>query len=282
MLALILLSSCKKESSHDQEITDISSTAFSITTLTTTGKNYNTSNHTENARDIEFIGDSLLYVHSRGTNTVEAFKLSNNGGLNSASHYAQFDVSDYIGTTSQGENGHGIYIKKEDLSKMWLFNRTEIWEFNFEQAGDLTTVSYSDYLDLSDYVDRGHGIFFSPEGGNLYVDDRDKAMIHQFILTDNWSISEIANYKHISISNYQEAVRSISFNTNGTAMFLLDTSLKEIIAFDLAAPWQVETASYREKKKITLANPRGFTWSSDGTRAYIMNTADGIIYEYSN
>jgi DNA-binding beta-propeller fold protein YncE len=280
-LILFTLSACKKNNSANGN-TDSTSTAFSLTTLTPTGKSFNTSNFTNNARDIELVGDSLFFVHSRGTNSVECFFLLNKGDLNSAMHLAQFDVSDFIGSTNQGANGHGIYIKKDDLSKMWLFNRTEIWEFDFEQAGDLTTVSHSNYLDLSYYVERGHGIFFNSEGSCLYVDDRNKAMVHQFKLANNWSISEIENYEHFSIANYQEAVRSIAFNNDGTKMFILDTSLKEIIAFNLTSPWQVVSASCHDKKGLTLSNPRGFTWNAHGTHAYVMNTDNGTIYEYAN
>lgn len=280
-LAITTLNSCKKDS-ESANVPNSNSKGFSIATLASTGKSLNTSIHTNNARDIELIGDSLIFIHSRGTNTVESFKLTNKGDLSSGTHIASFNASDFIGSTSEGTNGHGIYIKKNDLSRMWLFNRTEIWEFDFEKAGDLTAVLFSDYLDLSDYVERGHGIFFSPEGSNLYIDDRNKAMVHQFTLVNNWSIGSFSNYKNISIANYQEAVRSISFDKQGIKMFLLDTSRKELMSFKLTTPWHIENATYDKKKSLTISNPRGFTWNSNGTKAYIMNTDNGVIYEYAN
>lgn len=277
----ILLLACKKEK-EEQDNLNNNVQPYDVSTLASTGNSLNTSNKTNNARDIQLIGDSLLFVHSRGTNTVESYKLHSNGFINSASHFNTFSTADYIGITTQGNNGHGIYIKPNDLSKMWLFNRTEIWEFNFESPGDLSSVNFSDYLDLSDYVERGHGIFFNPTGEQLYVDDRNKEMIHQFTLNENWSISGFNNYKNINISSYQEAVRSVKFNPEGNQMYLLDTSLKEIIKFNLTTPWQVESATFSKKKSVNISNPRGFTWNSDGTKAYIMNTDDGVIYEYQN
>jgi hypothetical protein len=277
----ILLLACKKEK-EGQENLNNNVHPYDVSTLAPTGNSLNTSNKTNNARDIQLIGDSLLFIHSRGTNTVESYKLHSIGAINSASHFNTFFTADYIGTTSQGNNGHGIYIKPNDLSKMWLFNRTEIWEFHFESPGDLSSVNFSDYLDLSDYIERGHGIFFNPTGGLLYVDDRNKEMIHQFTLNENWSISGFNNYKNINISSFQEAVRSVKFNPEGDQMYLLDTSLKEIIKFNLTTPWQVESATFSKKKSVNISNPRGFTWNSDGTKAYIMNTDDGVIYEYQN
>lgn len=280
---LFLVFGCKKENENNlNDSENPNFPHFEISTLTTSGKFLNTSSYTNNARDIELVGDSILYVHSRGTNSVESFVFSINSDINSATHKSTFSASDFIGTTNQGTRGHGIYIKKDDLSKMWLFNRTEIWEFNFEKAGDLNSVTYSDYLDLSEYVERGHGIYFHPNGKQLYIDDRNKEMIHQFTLSNNWSISDFENYKNLSISNYQQAVRSISFNSEGDKMFLLDTSLKEILAFKLSTPWQINSASFNEKISVNISNPRGFTWNSNGTQAYIMNTDTGTVYEFEN
>lgn len=279
---LVVLTGCKKEEPGElKPVVNKPDNTYSISALEASGYSFNTSSVTDNARGIQLVGDTLLLVHSRGTNSVVTYILENRGDIASAKYYSSYSAADYIGSTSQGTNGHGLFIRQDDLKKMWLFNRTEIWEFNLAEAGNVSTAEYSDYLDLSDYVERGHGIFFKPDGSQLFIDDRNKALIHQFELTQNWNISEYSSYKTLDISDYQQAVRAVTFHPDGEIMYLLDTQLKEIQHFDLSTPWQIEGAVFKENKSIAISNPRSFTWNSNGTKAYIMNTDNGVILEYT-
>ena len=253
---------------------------YDISLLEVSQNYFNTSDYTENARAIQVVGDTLLFVHSRGNNKVISFSLEIKGDISSAVFQQSFSTENYIGSTAQGEHGHGFFIRQNDLKKMWLFNRTEIWEFDLEEAGKISSGVYSDYLDLTDYVERGHGIYFHPKGTHLYIDDRNKEMIHQFSLSVAWSISCFDGYVTLDISDNHEAVRAVSFHPNGSHMYLLDTDLQQIQHYQLSRPWQIESVVFHQKLTVSISNPRSFAWNSDGTIAYVMNTDDGVIYEF--
>ncbi|TVQ43533.1 MAG: hypothetical protein EA362_11210 [Saprospirales bacterium] len=255
-------------------------TVFNVSFLEDSENSLNTSDYTENARAIQIVGDSLLFVHSRGNNKVISYLLEERGNISSAVYYRSYSAENYIGTTAQDANGHGFFIREGDLKRMWLFNRTEIWEFDLEVSGDISSAVFSDYLDLTDYVERGHGIFFHPNGTYLYVDDRNKEMIHQFTLTTAWSINGFNAYTVLDISEKHEAVRAVTFHPDGLDMYLLDTDLQQIQHYKLSQAWQIETAVFYQEKSINLSNPRSFTWNCNGSRAFIMNTDDGVIYEF--
>lgn len=277
LFVLLLSTNCSKQIS----VPDYPETsAFDISLLKTTANFFNTSEYTDNARAIQVVGDTLLFVHSRGNNKVVSFKLETKGDIGSAVYLHSYSTENFVGTTDQGNHGHGFFIRQDDLERMWLFNRTEIWEFNLKEAGDISTSIYSDYLDLADYVERGHGIFFHPEGIYLYIDDRNKEMIHQFNLTTSWSIGSFDEYVSLNISENHEAVRAVTFHPNGGYMYLLDTELQKIQQYKLSNPWKIETASFYQQMSVSLSNPRSFAWNSDGSKAYVMNTDDGVIYEF--
>lgn len=253
---------------------------FAIESLRPTQKQFNTSEKTANARGLQLINDTLMIVFSRGTNKAESYILSVEGEIETATHFTSFSTSNYIGSTAQGENGHGIFIDPAELSKMWIYNRTEIWQFNLSVPGELSSAQNSGYYDFSNQVERGHGIFFNANGTSLYIDDRNKAVIHQFELTNPWDISEFEAYQFLDISEQHEAIRATVFKPNGSLMFTLDTGLQEIKSYQLEENWNVSSAVLSHSKSIDLSNPRGFTWNSDGSKAYIMNTDTGMIHQY--
>lgn len=253
---------------------------FSIEKLSPTLKTLNTSNITSNARGVQVLKDTLLVVFSRGTNAVESYILSMDGEIDSATHFTSFSASNYIGTTSQGANGHGIFIRPDHLSKMWIYNRTEIWQFDLTVPGDISSAVHSGYYNFSDEVERGHGIFFNTNGTSLYVDDRNKEQIHQFDLNTPWDISGFQNHEFLTISDQHDAIRATVFQPNGKKMFTLDTGLQQIHAYELENDWTISNATLAKRKTIDISNPRGFSWNDDGSKAYIMNTDTGVIHQF--
>lgn len=283
LLVLLLISSCQKEETIDSgsNYNQSNSTSYSIDHLGLSANKLETHIKTDNARAIHLVGDdTLLLVHSRNTESVETYVLKTAGAIQTGEWVSSFSTVDYIGTTSQGSNGHGIFIKPESLDRVWLFNRTEIWQFDLLTPGDMTSASNTGYKDLSEIVERGHDLFFAPNGEYIYIDDRNAAAVHQFLLNDNWDINTMEIYYSLDISNRHEAVRSVTFDAEGIQFFLLDTGMKELQAYTLTTPWSLNSATFKSAKTVEHDNPRGFSWNSSGTKAYIMNTSTGTIYQY--
>ena len=253
---------------------------YKISALKATGEFFSVSSEAENARGIQVIGDSLLYVHARGNQRVVAYRLAEHGDITSAEWYANFETSSFLEDSEPGPHGHGIFIRPSDLKKMWLFNRTEVWSFDLTEAGNVASAVEEDYLDLSEFVERGHGIFFDESGEMLYVDDRNNALVHQFELTEAWQIAAFSAYQSLDLSENHRAVRAVTFHPDGQQMYLLDTDLRALQTYNLATPWNVGRGILKEDYALNISNPRGFCWNQDGSKAYVMNTDNGRIFEY--
>jgi len=253
---------------------------WDVAILEETGKILNTSNYTRNARSIDLVAnDSRLYVYARSTQNVVSYELETPGDISSAVFVNEFDTSPYLGTKSQSSVGHGFYIERDYLERMWLWNRTEVWQFDLS-SGDISTATKSGYKDLSNYVTRGHDIDFRPDGKVFYVEDRVQETVHQFSLSEPWNI-ETLNWEYtLDISSRHSAVRGIEFDPTGKIMFLLDTSLQEIQQYKLDEAWEISTATFEKATPISFSNPRGLTWNENGTSAYVMNASNGRITQY--
>lgn len=225
--------------------------------------------------------DSLLYVHSRETATVLSYTLKKAGDISSAVLSGTFDTSDYLGSKKQESKGHGIYVKGETLDRVWLFNRTEVWQFDLPVAGNMQSAIPSGYRDLSDRVKRGHDIDFNLQGDRFYVDDRNSESVFQYTLTKPWDINTIEFDFELDISETHSAVRGVEFSPDGKRMYLLDTHLKEIQQFALSEAWELRTAVFEKSHLLNSENPRGLSWNSDWTKAYVMNATTGIIQQFN-
>jgi hypothetical protein len=278
MILFVSLFHCNKAN----EIADNYDERYNISFLQLSDRQFDTSDKTENARTIDLVADdTMLFIHSRETSTVVQYHLTNAGDISSAEYVYSFHTNDYLGTANQDQHGHGIYIQRETLDRMWLFNRTEIWQFDFVESGNLSTAAHSGYNDLTDYVSRGHDIDFNHDGSRFYVEDRNEENVYQFLVEENWDINQLEFDYALDISETHSAVRGIEFRPDGRKMYLLDTSLKQIQQFDLSTPWELRSATFEQYFLLEIENPRGLTWNSDGSQAYVMCATTGIIRQYS-
>jgi len=164
--------------------------AWSIQSLEDTGGRLDTGRITQNTRCMELLdGDRSLFVHARASRSVVVYELERPGKLNSASFRHVFDTSPYLGTRDQADSvGHGLFVKRDTLDRMWLWNRTELWEFKLAEPGDVRTAEFAAYRSFEGEITRGHAIHFRQDGLKCYVEDREQATVHQFSLTRPWDI----------------------------------------------------------------------------------------------
>ena len=255
---------------------------FHLLYLEKSGDSLDVSDRAENARTIDLVdADQLLFVHSRDTESVLTYRLEEAGVISSAVHFQTFNTENYLGTKDQKARGHGIFVRPDDLGRMWLFNRTEVWQFDLPKAGDIEEVHFSAHKDLSSIVARGHDIDFDLEGNRFYVDDREDENIYQFDLATPWSIDSMELTYTLDISSRHESVRGLEFSPDGQFMYLLDTSLREVQQFQLAEPWEIRGAELIHTLNLEIENPRGFTWNADGSSAYVMDATSCVIYQFN-
>ena len=246
---------------------------WDIAGLVDSGKRLATAAVTENTRCMDLVdADTLLFIHGRQSRNVVVYELQTRGDLGTAQFLYAFDTTPYFGTRAQTESvGHGIFVKRETLDRMWLWNRTELWAFDMPEPGDVRSARFSGYRSFAGEVTRGHAIHFRPDGGAFYVEDRDQARVHQFSMATPWDIETIVPDGQLDISARHAAVRGLEFNPDGTVMYLLDTELREVQQYGLGQAWNVTSAVFEKAFALGMENPRGMTWNRHGSRLYIMD-----------
>ncbi|AXJ01526.1 hypothetical protein CYPRO_2280 [Cyclonatronum proteinivorum] len=248
------------------------------------GTELDISGNTDNARATFWHpSGNTMYIASRFTESVVAWETISPWELEGAVYAASVSVAEALQQNNDLSRAHGLFFSP-DGSLMWVFNRTEMWAWQLNTAWDITTAEVLHYEDLTPVVERGHDMHFHPDGTMLFIDDRNAQAVHQYQLSTAWDITTAGHVFTLDISDLEEEVRGIEFIFDGRVMLLLDTVRMELMQYQLASPWQLETAVYHSSFDLSSQtdDPRGLSISPDLCRFYITARNQEKVLEYFN
>ena len=149
------------------------------------------------------------------------------------------------------------------------FTQDAISQFNLSTAWDLTTMSgiAASTISLNSFPsfseDAPRGIWFSPDGLNLYVAGGSSKIIFRFTLSTAWELS--SSSAHSSQPTGFAYIAGLSFSEDGTKMFVTETS-NVLKRFTLSTAWDVTTATI-DTGSINIADGN-VHFNSDGMSFY--------------
>lgn len=238
------------------------------------------SNMTADTRAVDFSPDGTrVFVLGRATVNVAMYELRIPWVLTSGVQRVSFDLSHEVGQRNQGYVPHGLFLRKPAGDRMYVWNRTEMFEYELKTAWDITTARAIGYKSLRPHVIRGHDIDFAADGRRLYIDDRDQGKVVQFDLQPAWNIESAAFSGALNMAKLQKAMRGIQFSPSGKRLFVLDTWLRQIFEFEVETPWDVKSAKLRDTLQLDkkIRDPRNLVWRPDGRVVYITDTFSGTV-----
>ena len=246
------------------------------------GVSLDISNETDNARANHWRPDGgKIFVTGRFSENVVSYEVSEPWDIGNTTLSGEFDLSNEFGSTDQQSRAHGLFLR-DDGGKMWVFNRTEIWGYTLESPWELSSAVHTYYMDLKDFVERGHDIDFNPDGTKLFIDDRNARAVHQAELSTPWDITTITSVFTLDISDEEQAVRGLEIIADGTIMLLMDTGRKEILKYELSTPYELQSARFVDSFDVSEQSddPRGLSVSPDMDRFYVTGRDNQAIYQY--
>ena len=127
-------------------------------------------------------------------------------------------------------------------------------------------------------------VAFKTDGTKMYVLDNGGS-VFQYSLSTAWNLST-ASYDSVSFSVATEelAPQALAFKSDGTKMYVMGTAEDKVFQYSLSTAWDLSTASYDSVSfSVTSedAAPTGLAFKSDGTKMYVMGSANDTVYQYS-
>ena len=112
------------------------------------------------------------------------------------------------------------------------------------------------------FVQNAYANFIGP-GGNLD--------------TSNYAI------RSFDVSAQTTHARDISFNNDGTKMFIIDNGSDKVFSYTLSTPYNISTAVFVNEFQVTSqdTNPMNVQFNNDGSKMFIGGRANKKVFEYS-
>ena len=151
-----------------------------------------------------------------------------------------------------------------------------------------TTITGWIYSNLSKSVSteesNPNGLFFSPDGLNMYVNGTTGDDVNQYTLSTAWNVSTASYVRVFSTSAQDTGPTDIFFKPDGLTMFVLGGVNDTVYQYTLTTAWDISTASYASKSfSVTTqeATPNGLWFMPDGLAMYIVGPTTDTVFQYT-
>ena len=265
---------------------------------------------TEDPHDVQFSADGLqvFTVNFDQNGKLESNRLSMNRLSNpfeitsTKTNNGSTDCNDIDGFAPDGESGSALNAKLVDLNIVdggriffILDINGELGKFNMSTPFDTSTGSYEGKLSMASDID---SVSFNRDGSKLFTlsGTANTPTLTTFSLPGSFNISSTTQVHQVDLSTIgvtltddeDDIARDIEFNDTGSAMFIMvsnddDLENQYIYQYSLGKNYDVSTATKIGRWNIggfgnrsttednaQFGQPRGFSFSSDGTKIFIV------------
>jgi DNA-binding beta-propeller fold protein YncE len=224
-----------------------------------------------------------MYIIGYANDNIHQYSLSSAYDLTTVSYDSvSFNVS------SLDNSPHAITFNN-DGTKMYVAGSGlggHILQFSLSSPYDISTSTYDSFkLSVGSQEPIPRGIAFSSDGSNFYmVGEYGSNSAHQYILTTPYDLSTASYDSTFSLSSQTNAPEDISFNNNGTKMYVLASSNRVIYEYNLSTAWDISTALYNSVNFSVGSQdtaPTGIVFNNDGTKIFVSGRTNDSIYQYT-
>ena len=189
-------------------------------------------------------------------------------------------VIEQAGITLDG--GDTTQLMAAILAHISSFNNTSFYILGYQLA-QATYVAKS--FSVSGQESLPHGLAFSSDGTKMYAIGLANDTVYQYTLSTAWDAST-ASYDSVSLSvtSQDGTPEDIIFSSDGTKMYMMGRTNTRIYQYTLSTAWDLSTASYDSISADISAQegiPTGIAVSTDGTKMYVVGTANDTVYQYT-
>jgi len=128
------------------------------------------------------------------------------------------------------------------------------------------------------------GVAFNSDGTRMFVTGGDSDSVFEYDLTTGFDLST-ASFSGTSfdVSGQDTVPRDVTFNPDGTRMFVIGTSSESVHQYSLSTGFDLSTASFSGTSFDVSGQdtgPSGVAFSADGARMFVIGRSSDSVFEY--
>lgn len=262
-----------------QELVYINSNSFDISKFSF-DSSFSVNSEETSPQDVEFnIDGSKMFVIGSTSDNVVEYDLSTNFDVSTATLNSSFSIS------AQETKANGITFSPTG-NKLFIIGTSgdDVNEYSLSTNFDISTATYTRRFSVSSQENQPRDVAFSADGETMLIVGTQNNTIYQYTLTTGFDLST-ASYasKSFSVSSQDAKPLSLTFNYNGSSVYIMGNINDNIIEYTLSTPYDITVAPVYSKSLSVNGqdtNPSGVAFSSDGTRVFIVGDNNNRVFEY--
>jgi DNA-binding beta-propeller fold protein YncE len=227
---------------------------------------------------VAFKPDGLrMYVLGLSGRDVNEYVLSTPWVVSTASYVQNTSVA------SQDTSPVGLFFKP-DGTKMYVLGSAgdKVYEYDLSLAWVITTASYLQSFSVVSQDPNPSGLSFKPDGTKMYVTGGFGQDINEYNLSTAWDVTTASYLQNYSVVLQDTQPKNTFFKPDGTKMYVVGFSGRDVNEYNLSTAWDVTTASYSQNFVVQVqeTSPLGIFFRPDGGRMYVVGTSSDRVNEY--
>ena len=250
---------------------------FSSSTFT---KSVSVAAQEANASDVTFSADGLtMFVIGTTNATVYSYSLGQAFNVATAFLSGSFDVSaKETAPTALAFSPDGYYMFVVGTV------HSTVYEYGLSTAFDVSSASYLTSKSISADESQPTGLAFSPDGYHMYTVGTSDTAIDSYNLSGSFDVSTAVFASTFTITSQAPAPQGLALNYDGTRAYVIDSSGKKVLQYNLSTPYAFSSASYSNQTFTVTAQestPKGIAFDDTGSNVYIVGSGGDKVYTYA-
>ena len=216
-----------------------------------------------------------MFIAGYGGDEVNEYTLSTGFDVSTASYSQNFSVA------SQETTPRAVRFNA-DGTKMFIVGVTgdSVYQYALSTGFDVSTASYTQAFSIAGQETEPNGLAFNTDGTKMFVTGETGQDVNEYTLSTGFDISTASFVDSFSVSGQETEPRGITFNTDGTKMFIIGS------ASDAVNEYSVGSTSYTNQMDKTqldaVTDPNHIALSNDLDLSIILNLTSGTTVPSSN
>jgi DNA-binding beta-propeller fold protein YncE len=152
------------------------------------------------------------------------------------------------------------------------------------EGWDVSVAVYSNRpLSVASLETSPTGIFFKPDGTKMYAIGYNSDAVIEYSLSNPWNVATSSYVQVFSVAAQELTPQGLFFKPDGTKMYVIGNTGRDVNEYNLGTAWNISTASYVQVFSVAAQEtaPTGIFFNPDGTKMYVMGSSGDDVNEYN-
>lgn len=220
---------------------------------------------------------SRMYIVGTSSDAVNQYSLATAWDVTTAVYVNKFSI------LAQDTSSAQVTFNSTGTKMFVLGNTADaVFQYSLSTPWSVTTATYLNSVSILAADATASGMFLSNDGLKLFIVGTTSDRVHKYTLSTAWDTSTAVYSNYISIATQDGTATGVTFNTDGTYMYIIGSSLDSVYQYKLGTAWDQTSAIYEKSFRIAYeeATPSDLAFSSDGSVLYIVGSTSDNVYQY--